>query len=659
MKNVINRAFMAKKKIILLSCMIMLSVTAGAVAISQVRIYPTSVNVIVGQPLKFTYQIIPEGAEASSVEFVSDDPSAVMVYNDGTASVYKKSVTTIHVNVKDKETSIIHTDQCPVNATYRAYGSCGTNLYYSIDYDYRLTIWASGVDDERDEGLDYSMENYSDAMPAPWITYASQITDVNLGWAPKKIGNYAFLDLINLSYIILPDKIDLNSEKVFYGCKNLKTIESRWESSVPEIKDNTLLIDTETGKEVPVLIVGYAGRELYEDYKNSDRWNKGGRVITLSEGTLPKNEHLGWSLNKSDSLQALKLRVDRAESQQNPDTVFVQDYESADQLPWYDVSEYVEELYVSNRVGYIGKNAFSAMTNLQMVQFNQSDVQIDSIHYDAFSHEAEPWKFAFGEPLYGPVRPPKVVGMPASAATNFQKQTVLYVPDSTLTIGNEKVKTVTLYRNAPFWSQFNRITDRTVDTLVTPESTVKLDWLPLENAKMYRLHISKEGCATCDTVIDIPAEGLKGLVNWEQINTEDIIPQYIAARRAPKDEGDGGGLVLTISIKTGSGKEHNEDVEVQVAGMTPNVKYHFFREVVMDYGINPELTKYGSFTVPEKAAAGLNEVTVSDEGLEVTGYGLKVYDILGRRMGSDMNALPDGIYILDNGTKRTTILLRR
>ena len=38
---------------------------------------------------------------------------------------------------------------------------------------------------------------------------------------------------------------------------------------------------------------------------------------------------------------------------------------------------------------------------------------------------------------------------------------------------------------------------------------------------------------------------------------------------------------------------------------------------------------------------------------------MKIYDILGRTAGDSLEELPDGIYILSNGTLRTKVLLRR
>lgn len=652
----IKHLYCRMKKSILIVIGIIASMLAWAAPdISSVTMDFTDTTVIKGQPLKFTYHVTPADAEVASVSFESSDFDVMWVNNEGVASISKKGTTTIKVKVVDANTNMTHSSNCAVTVTYRDEGQCGAHLHYTIDYDYTLALYAGDTDTEENNTDDHSMYNYTAASPAPWSVYADKIKLLEMGWVRKKIGNNAFRGLTELSYVQLPDQVSINADSVFYGCKKLKTIASEWVNTVPTITATTLLIDKSTAKEVPVLIVTYFNKNLLDTYKADPNWSHAGRVIMLDQGTLPDNECVQWSLRKSDSLHALTLQIDRACYEK--DTVYIQDFASVNQLPWYAVSEYVEELRIGDRIGYIGKNAFAAMTNLQMVQTNQYAVQLYSIHYDAFSHTATPWKFAIGDPMDGSKTPPQIVGMPESPATNFGTQTVLYVPDYTHIVGSKKVKTVTLYRNAPFWKDFNRITDRTVDTLVTPENTVKLKWLPLECADIYRLHIHQEGCATCDTVIDIPAGGLKGLINWDKINAEAVIPQYIAARRAPQDEG-GGGLVLTISIKTGSGDAHNEDAEVQVAGMKPNVQYTFSREVIKKGVTDLGLTKNGSFSVPDKGeASGLEDVTVSGDGLAVSGC--VIYDILGRTMGSDINALPDGIYILDNGAKRTTILLRR
>jgi hypothetical protein len=147
-----------------------------------------------------------------------------------------------------------------------------------------------------------------------------------------------------------------------------------------------------------------------------------------------------------------------------------------------------------------------------------------------------------------------------------------------------------------------------------------------------------------------------GLLDWARINAEHLIPQYIAARRAPMDEG-GGGLVLTISIEENSGSDHTSDVTVNVAGKK-NQDYTFTREVVQLGKIASVYTKGGSFHLPDQATS-IGEIKTEDSITNHPSPITNIYDLLGRPLGTSLEALPDGIYIIDNGTKRTRILLRR
>ena len=64
------------------------------------------------------------------------------------------------------------------------------------------------------------------------------------------------------------------------------------------------------------------------------------------------------------------------------------------------------------------------------------------------------------------------------------------------------------------------------------------------------------------------------------------------------------------------------------------------------------LTKGGEFKGPDKMPSAINDPVVNDRIVVI-------YDVLGRPVGRSLDTLSDGIYIVDNGTKRTTVLLRR
>ena len=115
-------------------------------------------------------------------------------------------------------------------------------------------------------------------------------------------------------------------------------------------------------------------------------------------------------------------------------------------------------------------------------------------------------------------------------------------------------------------------------------------------------------------------------------------------------------MTLTISIKAGSGSTHNEDVEVEVQGMQAKHTYSFTREVLRSDGVSAALTKAGTVTLPEKSSTGIEN---AKEEMSLTSEALRIYDILGRQVGGSISSLPNGVYIVDKGGKRTKIMLRR
>ena len=117
--------------------------------------------------------------------------------------------------------------------------------------------------------------------------------------------------------------------------------------------------------------------------------------------------------------------------------------------------------------------------------------------------------------------------------------------------------------------------------------------------------------------------------------------------------------MLTISIEENSGSDHTSDVTVNVAGKK-NQDYTFTREVVQLGKIASVYTKGGSFHLPDQATS-IGEINTEDPTNDkiVNDKIVNIYDLLGRPLGTSLEPLSDGIYIIDNGTKRTTILLRR
>ena len=535
------------------------------------------------------------------------DPETLVWETDNTDAMPNKNVINIfrpceaNITVSNKE-GILAT--CHIKAIYRAQGQCGNNLFWSINNDYRLEFWADtfgGYKKTTTIPSFYDMWDYdTNTNPAPWTPYADKITDLYL-YNVERIGNNAFRDMPNLYYAMLYDGISLG-DSVFYGSTNLSTLEVR--TSTPPVAGSTsLLLDKSSGKEVKVVIV--LSEEDAGTFKADPIWGTAKRIITTSQGEwkIGSSTQIHWQVGQSDSLRSLKLQIDRSWElpYENKDPQIIPDMDTTSLLPpWHELRDNVEDLIIGDRISYIGRNAFASLTNIQTVQFRQMEDQLDSIHMDAFAHNIKPWKFALGDPQDGPIVPPTVVGLTGDWETvlaHFAEETVLYVPDSVFNYKGEEVHSVDLYKEAPFWSLFNRITDRTVAVDDVTDKSAVMTWLPLENACGYRLTIGKKDCVGCDTTIFIPALGGKGLIDWEHVD----IPSYKSPRRQRNSDDGQGGMIVVLEIKKGSGSASNEDVEVSASALNASSDYFYTREVLFDNEfINQKLTKQGSFSTPEK-----------------------------------------------------------
>ena len=329
-----------------------------------------------------------------------------------------------------------------------------------------------------------------------------------------------------------------------------------------------------------------------------------------------------------------------------------------EQYPWDGLK--ADSLVINDYISYIGRDVFAGMKDIQTIRFRSTEHHLDSMHFHAFADTIRPWMFSMGDPQNGPLVPPEIVGGYTEEdidkmKAQFGENTVLYVPDSVAEdIYGDKFRCIDLYKEDPLWgSVFSLVTDRTMDTAFLGGDAVLLEWLPLENAEKYLLTIREEGGEVRDTTVTIAARGEKGVVDWERTD----LPQYLASRRTPEDEDGDGGLVIVIVIKSGSGNTHKSNVSVKVEGLKANTDYTVTREVVRNGGIaDGPLTKQASFRIEGgQMTTGCIQANTAAAGVS----GTRIYDILGRTVGDRVETLPDGLYIVDDGTQRTTILIRR
>lgn len=515
------------------------------------------------------------------------------------------------------------------------------------DQNYQLAFWADSVGGMRNyaEGGSYLMTNYSAAERVPWHRYAANIRSIlNIGNVDH-IGSFALNNITNLRYFSMPDDVVTIGDSAFLGCTNLKTVEWRLGQKTPVvgqgvfITDRIVDADYPSGKEqwVNVLVVPNAAYidTLSWTYETWDAVRLNCQIVSA----MNTWNDVTFIIGESDSIsQGLKLSIDNWDGSkviQVPDR-------GSDPFPWDAFGDQIEDLVINDNISYIGWGAFNMLTNLKSIQFRQQNHPIDSMSLSAFDTGITPWKFALGDPQDGPIVPPVLKDF-SGTIFRFKDSTVLYVPDSTFEYKGEMVRSIDLYKQS--WGRyFNKVTDRTVDSKEKTDSSVVLKWLPLEMADGYRLTI-REVATGKDTSIVIPASGLQGLIDWANLNA--VVPQHLAARRAPKEDTGGG---LTLTIRPNTGQAHNEDVEVETAGLNSK-DYTYAREVLKNGYADAALTKKGTFSAPEKATA-IDQLTVPTDRTVI-------YDMLGRIVGDKIDALSNGIYIVDKGGVRTTILLRR
>lgn len=555
-------------------------------------------TLIAGQVFDVPFSYTPQDADLDQLEWKSSNMQIATVEQGRVTTKIEGSVYIFALNISGEPYDTLH-----IQVNFRSKGLAGDNLLYSIDYDFRLVFWAGNYGSTRDElgpGYTLQMNDFGTlddlSQPAaPWAVdgFSGMISEIDL-YSVDYIGNNAFRDMTSLRYVDL--YANSLGDSVFLGSENIAALEVH-SATVPSITATSLELNHQTGKQIDLVFVQEPAD--VEAFRMDEMWGVDGRTIISKNGEWNSAQ---WEIVPSaeDGSVTLSLDYTPVDPADPNDLLSIEDMDTMlVSPPWHNLREQVEDILISDRVSYIGRQAFASLTNVQRIKFTQSSHALDSMHIEAFAQNISPWMFSLGDPQDGPIIPPKIIGWdgnPESLPQNFLDETVLYVPDSAFEYKGEMVRAIDLYRNDPFWSQFNRITDRTVDVDELTHQSVQMAWLPLENAEGYRLTIHKEGCETCDTTIFLPAYGEKGLIDWSKMN----FPTYNAPRRKPKvDDGDGG-MIVVIQVKKGSGDAPNQDVEVSASSLAPSAQYNYIREVVgKDKSVNSDLTKRGIFNTPQ------------------------------------------------------------
>lgn len=117
--------------------------------------------------------------------------------------------TTVYI-VKDsklsKESRITNMDLVEVDAI----GACGADAGYSSELVW--TVQGNTLSITAMDGSSGKMENYTSASPAPWNTYAGQITKVVLSAGVTSIGTDAFAGLNKLTEVTVPTSVEIEED---------------------------------------------------------------------------------------------------------------------------------------------------------------------------------------------------------------------------------------------------------------------------------------------------------------------------------------------------------------------------------------------------------------------------------------------------------------
>ena len=94
-------------------------------------------------------------------------------------------------------------------------GSCGSDLYWIYNPNtHTLSIEGTGA-----------MTDYTELSAAPWNSYKTAITTIDMPEGITRIGSYAFAGCITLTSASIPAAVTAVGEHAFDGCTSLNTIE--------------------------------------------------------------------------------------------------------------------------------------------------------------------------------------------------------------------------------------------------------------------------------------------------------------------------------------------------------------------------------------------------------------------------------------------------
>lgn len=115
-----------------------------------------------------------------------------------------------------------------------ASGICGGNVYWQLDSNGVLTVYAGPAARSTDVSCD--MDNYENPEDAPWYAYRDKISAVVVESTVGSVGSNAFTACENLTTVIIEDGVSTIGENAFAECENLTEI--TFHGSAPEFGEN-------------------------------------------------------------------------------------------------------------------------------------------------------------------------------------------------------------------------------------------------------------------------------------------------------------------------------------------------------------------------------------------------------------------------------------
>ena len=177
-------------------------------------------------------------------------------------------------------------------------GACGNGVYYAYDSSTKtLTISGTGA-----------MTNYNYLSERPWDGYASDIQTVVIGASVTSIGDYAFLNCLNLATVTVYAPSCSLGDNAFLNCNNLANI--------------------------------YVFSETYAE-----------KITGITGGYCGTTDHerdVVWALTGESPNCTLTITGEGA----------MYDYGDPSEYPWYSYAGRINEVVIGNGVTSIGKYAF-------------------------------------------------------------------------------------------------------------------------------------------------------------------------------------------------------------------------------------------------------------------------------------------------------------